>query len=87
MRVKVDRIDGHLVPICAGMSRMDLAFDANTGVLTMACPFCGKRTLRYLVEGDEFKVNHRRTCRLEQIMRRIKAHPELAGPPVVIILG
>jgi len=69
------------------MSRMDLAFDANTGVLTMACPFCGKRTLRYLVEGDEFEVNHRRTCRLEQIMRRIKAHPELAGPPVVIVLG
>ena len=60
---------------------------SQTVLLTMACPFCGKRTLRLLVEDDAFEVNHRRSCRLEQIMRRIKAHPELAGPPVVIVLG
>ena len=88
MRVKVDRIDGHLVPICAGMSRMDLAFDANTGVLTMACPFCGKRTLRLVVEGDSFEVRHRKNCRLEATMRRMKAHPEqVAHCPVVIVSG
>ena len=87
MRVTVERIDGHLAPICAGASRMHVGFDPDTVLLTMTCPFCGKRTLRNLVEGDAFEVNHRRSCRLEQIMRRLKAHPELAGPPVVIVLG
>ncbi len=87
MKVTVERIDGHLVPVCAGASRMHVAFDPDTVLLTMTCPYCGKRTLRYLVEGDAFEVNHRKRCRLERAMRRIKAHPELAGPPVVIILG
>ena len=85
MRVKVERIDGHLAPICAGMSRMDLAFDANTALLTMTCSSCGRQTLRRLVEGDAFKVNHRKRCRLEATMRQLKAHPEL-GRPVVIVL-
>ena len=66
---------------------MHLAFDPDTGTLTMACPFCGKRTLRLVVEGDAFEVNHRKSCRLERTIRRLKAHPELAGPPVVIVLG
>ena len=87
MRVTVERIDGRLVPVCAGVSWMHLQYDSDTALLTMACPFCGKRTLRLLVEGDEFEVNHRKHCRLERAMRRIKAHPELAGPAVVIVLG
>ena len=60
---------------------MHVAFDPDTVLLTMTCPYCGKRTLRYLVAGDAFEVNHRKNCRLERAMRRIKAHPELAGPP------
>ena len=87
MRVTVERIDGHLAPICAGASRMHVAFDSDTVLLTMTCPYCGKRTLRYLVAGDTFEVNHRKRCRLERAMRRIKTHPELAGPAVVIVLG
>ena len=88
MRVTVERIDGHLASICAGSSRMDLEFDPGTGLLTMACPFCGRRTLRYLVEGDAFEVNHRKSCRLERTMRRLKAHPERGRHgPVVIVLG
>ena len=67
---------------------MHLQYDSDTALLTMACPFCGKRTLRYLVEGDAFEVRHRQSCRLEATMRRLKAHPELvAHGPVVIVLG
>ena len=87
MKVTVERIDGHFVPVCPGVSQMHVQYDSDTALLTMTCPFCGKRTLRYLVEGDEFEVNHRKRCRLERIMRRLRAHPELAGPPVVIVLG
>ena len=66
---------------------MHVQYDSDTVLLTMTCPYCGKRTLRYLVEGDAFEVRHRQSCRLEATMRRLKAHPELAGPAVVIVLG
>ena len=66
---------------------MHLEFDPDTVLLTLVCPFCGRHTLRYLVAGDEFEVNHRKNCRLERTMRQLKAHPELAGPPVVIVFG
>ncbi len=89
MRLTVERIDGRLVPVCAGMSWMHLQYDSDTALLTMTCPFCGKRTLRYLVEGDEFEVNHRKNRRLEATMRRLKAHPELVahGPVVIVLRG
>ena len=89
MRVTVTRIGGRLVPECPGASRMDLEFDPYTALLTMSCPFCGKRTLRYLAEGDSFEVNHRRSCRLDRAVRRlIREHPELVGlGNELIILG
>ena len=89
MTVTVARIGGLLVPECPGASRMDLEFDPYTALLTMSCPFCGKQTLRYLVEGDVFKVNHRRSCRLDRAVRRlVREHPELVGKGTeVIILG
>ena len=91
MRVKVERIDGHLAPICAGASRMHVAFDPDTALLTMTCRFCGTCTLRYLVDGDEFEVNHRNRCRRVRAIRRVEAHleahPELVGPGVVMVLG
>ena len=58
---------------------MDIEFDPETGVLTMTRPFSGKRTLRYLVEGDEVEGKHRRTCHLTRTMRRLKADPDLLG--------
>ena len=83
MRATVTKIDGRLVPVCPGLSRMHLAFDPITALLTMTCEFCGRTTLRYLVEGDEFEVNHRKSCRLARAVRRIEAHleahPELVG--------
>ena len=89
MTATVARIDGHLVPECPGGSRMLLAFDPYMALLTMTCPFCGKRTLRYLVEGDSFEVNHRRSCRLDRAVRRfIRKHPELVGVGAeVIVVG
>ena len=82
MRATVTEIDGRLVPECPGASRMHLEFDPITVLLTMTCPFCGKRTLRYLVAGDEFEVNHRKSCRLARTVRRIEAHLE-AHPGLV----
>ena len=83
MQVTVTRIDGRLVPECPGASRMHVEFDAYSALLTMACPFCGKRTLRFLAEGDAFEVNHRKSCRLARRVRRVEAylkeHPELVG--------
>ena len=89
MRATVTEIGGLLVPVCPGASRMRLEFDPYTALLTMSCPFCGKRTLRYLVDGDEFEVKHRRRCRLDRAVRRLLAkHPELVGKGTeVIILG
>jgi len=65
---------------------MHVAFDPDTALLTMTCPFCGTCTLRYLVAGDEFEVNHRKNCRLEATMRRLEAHPDLLGQGTVVIV-
>ena len=87
MRATVVRIGRHLVPECPGASRMHLEFDPDTALLTMSCPFCGKRTLRYLVDGDEFEVKHRRSCRLDRAVRRLQAeHPELVGKGTELII-
>ena len=82
MRVKVERIGGHLVPVCPGASRMHVAFDHVTALLTLTCLFCGERTLRFLVVCDEFEVRHRKRCRLREIRSvgvGLEAHPVLVG--------
>ena len=83
MKATVREIDGLLVLECPGSSRMHQEFDHTTALLTMTCSCCGRRTLRYLVEGNEFQVNHRKSCRLARAVRRIEAHleahPELIG--------
>ncbi len=87
MRATFTNMDGHLVPVCLG--RMHVEFDPVTALLTLTCPFCGERTLRFLVVCDEFEVRHRKRCRLREIRSvgvGLEGHPVLVGRGAVMIV-
>ena len=80
MRVTVETVNSHVVAESPGISAMHLEVSPETRLIVITCPACGERTMRYLVEGDEFDVRHLRECQLERaIASFIAKQPERVG--------
>ncbi len=80
MKVRVERWHGTLVVIGPGLSQLKQDLDARTNVVRLRCPWCRRVTERTLVAGDEFEINHRKSCTFHRaLLRDMAAHPEKAG--------
>ena len=87
MKVRVTSWHGTLVAMGPGLSQLTQDLDFRTNVVRFRCPWCRRVTERTLVAGDEFEINHRKSCKLNRaLLRDMAAHPEKAGRHVTVAL-
>jgi hypothetical protein len=89
MNATVDRINGSLVVLSPGISKLHLSVDLDLELIRLTCPACRKQTMQFLVEDQEFEIRHRKGCRSERELRRfVEEHPELVGKqPTAIVVS
>ena len=70
-----------------GLSKLKQDLDSGTNVVRFRCPWCRRVTERTLVAGDEFEIEHRKSCKLNRaLLRDMAAHPEKEGRHVTVAL-